>query len=132
MHRSKHIRHDLSKENQPLYKLESVAEILKTDSEKALEALSKKYNLSVDDYTSNEVDSIKFSRVNEIKSDDAAVPSFREMVEASKTDEDSQVFEEILAQNYNVSITEIHTNLPDISDIDNLQKQMNEFSNAVT
>jgi hypothetical protein len=32
--------HDLSKENHPLYKLESVAEILKSDSEKALEALT--------------------------------------------------------------------------------------------
>lgn len=114
--------HDLSKENHPLYKLESVAEILKSDSEKALEALSKKYNLSVDDYTEKPSEQMDKSQESETKSEAAAVPSFKEMVEASKTDEDSQVFEEILAQNSNVSITEIHTNLPDISDIDNLQK----------
>lgn len=33
----------------PLYKLQSVAEILKTDSEKALERLSEKYDVSFDD-----------------------------------------------------------------------------------
>lgn len=115
--------HDLSKENHPLYKLESVAEILKSDSEKALEALSKKYNLSVDDYTEKPSAQKDKSQESETKSDAAAVPSFKEMVEASKNaDDDALVFEEILTQNANVSVTEIHTNLPDISDIDNLQK----------
>lgn len=116
--------HDLSKENHPLYKLESVAEILKSDSEKALEALSKKYNLTVDDYTGkNAVPPVTKPAENEVPEKDSSVPTFKEMVEASKNaDTDALVFEEVLAQNSNVSITEIHTNLPDISDIDNLQK----------
>ena len=51
--------HDLSKQQLPLYKLESVAEILKSDSERALEELSKKYNLSVDDYTTHKSEVIE-------------------------------------------------------------------------
>ena len=115
--------HDLSKEKHPLYKLESVAEILKSDSEKALEALSKKYDLTVDDYTIPKTEIIELPKDKKDDTPQPTTPSFKQMVEDSKSnDSDSVVFEELLAQNSNVNITEIHTNLPDISDIDNLQK----------
>ena len=113
---------DYSQKEHPLYKLESVAEILKSDSEKALEALSKKYNITVDDYTSvNEKTKLEEKVASEESAE--AVPSFKQMVEDSKnSDTDSVVFEELLSKNSKVTITELHTNLPDISDIDNLQK----------
>ena len=122
--------HDLSKQQLPLYKLESVAEILKSDSERALEELSKKYNLSVDDYTTHKSEVIE-SPTFEQKSIDERTVVFKQMVNDAKTiTGDDQVFEELLSENSNVSITELHTNLPDISDIDNFQKN-SDFQNKL-
>lgn len=45
--------HDHSVDTQPAYQLESVAEILRTTGEKAIESLAKKYNIEVDDLSKN-------------------------------------------------------------------------------
>ncbi|MBR6533217.1 MAG: cation-translocating P-type ATPase [Clostridia bacterium] len=44
---------DASIPSAPLYKLESVAEILKSDSQKTIDALAKKYDITVDDLGKN-------------------------------------------------------------------------------
>ena len=65
-------------DEQPIYKLQSVADILKEDSEKALERLSKKYDISFDDlghsiYLSPEIEDKPEIAETEIKQEEKPV-----------------------------------------------------------
>ncbi len=87
-----------------LYKLESVAEILKSDSERAIEELSKKYDVTVSDYTP---DSTK---------EEKEVPVTEKMEIKFEASEGFEDLSEIL------NIESPTLAIPDISDIDNIQK----------
>lgn len=87
-----------------LYKLESVAEILKSDSERAIEQLSKKYDVTITDFSAN--DDIPLD--NESK---AAKP---------------KSYENIINLNQISNEKATDNSIPDISDIDNIQKHSTE------
>lgn len=131
---------DHSANTEPLYKLESVAEILRTNSEKTLKMLSEKYDVSIHDLKSGDMHSADENSASEpegntqpqkaVASDKKADPlpkkndrpeptaAFEKMVrDSEKATEEREIFEELFA---NVTtISEIETELPDISDIDN-------------
>ncbi len=99
---------DATLDSEPLYKLQSVAEILKNDSEKAIERLSEKYGI--------EFDNLGYSAPAEVK----------EPIEEKK---------EIPEEN---QVTKVQSNVPFIiSDIDmpsypQIQKKTEDISNTAT
>ncbi|MDO4608423.1 MAG: hypothetical protein Q4B40_04445 [Clostridia bacterium] len=113
----------------PLYQLESVAEILKNNSESALEELSKKYDISFDDLgkSQNKQPPIepKFETVNttanslesKIKVDTITpTPAFERMVNDSATRESQELFESLFPSDVELETPDI--SVPHISDID--------------
>lgn len=94
-----------------LYKLESVAEILKSDSERAIEQLSKKYDVTVNDYTAYENQKV-------LNTSDKAVIDFN--ISESTIDLSSILTPEVQDDS-----------IPDISDIDNVQKHVSNDSEPV-
>ena len=81
---------DATTPKEPLYRLQTVAEILENDSKRTIDALSKKYNITVDDLSENN----------------------NTLGKTVKTDTGVQSEAEVKVKN-------VQTSLPDISDIDN-------------
>ncbi len=109
----------------PLYQLESVAEILKNNSESALEELSKKYDISFDDLGKSQKHQQPKSEVkitpnlteNDIKTDTATpTPAFEQMVNDSAARESQELFESLFPNDTQSEIPDV--NIPNISDID--------------
>ncbi len=90
---------DHSISDEKLYKLESVAEILKSDSERAIEQLSKKYDVTVTDFSS-------YENQSDIHQDNYDTKENTVDISAILTD------------------TAQDESIPDISDIDNVQKHV--------
>ena len=108
---------DFAASDKKLYKLESVAEILKTDSEKAIEKLSEKYDVSVDDLTVG-------------KSEDTKQPYTIEKSDTKPEAIPGKISSQISGPTYEnedlssiLGIANESTDIPDISDIDNVQKR---------
>ncbi len=112
---------------EPLYQLESVAEILKNNSENALEELSKKYDISFDDLGKPKkphppaeeisVASDATDRNIKIKDDTATpTPAFEKMVNDSAARESQELFESLFPNDTQIEAPDI--SVPDISDID--------------
>ena len=90
---------DHSISDEKLYKLESVAEILKSDSERAIEQLSKKYDVTVTDFSGYENQSDKHQDNYDTKENAVDISAI-----LTDTAQDESI--------------------PDISDIDNVQKHV--------
>lgn len=67
-----------SPDSQPLYKLQSVAEILKSDSEKVLQSLSEKYDISFDD--------LGYTTEKTVEKQEMAAPEIKEPAPPPKTE----------------------------------------------
>lgn len=131
---------DLSQNSEPLYELQSVADIIKNDSERALKELSKKYDVSVDDLGKNkEPKKITPHKSPVTQTKKAAIskptPAFEQMV----SDSEARFEKEILngfsnTQEKNNEFLDIK--IPDISDTDNLElgisNSKKEFSDTAT
>lgn len=87
---------DATTPKEPLYRLQSVAEILESDSKKTLDRLSEKYDVFIDDLNHKKV------------SDNTSVKTVVTKPQAEETN----VGEDVKINHY-------QTSLPDISDIDN-------------
>ncbi len=120
---------DFAASKKKLYKLESVAEILKSDSEKAIEKLSEKYDISVDELSLND---------NSLYSSAADGKSLNSKPEASmeKSPYNTDPFHDADDLSSILGIVNENTDIPDISDIDNLQKReesiRSDFSDTAT
>ncbi len=116
--------HDASKSDQPLYVLESVAEILKHDSDEAIKRLSKKYDISFDDLgrkktiTETKKDDKNDTSVTESQppADVTPTPAFEQMVSDAEKRESEKLFESLFPNDDKKSKPD--TTIPDISDID--------------
>jgi len=101
---------DASLDTEPLYKLQSVAEILKSESNKAIEELSKKYDLLFENLQGDT----------------------KEETPVAETDNKEAVFE---SENQN-KVTNVQSNIPHIiSDLDNsftTAQKADELSNTAT
>ncbi|MCQ2440957.1 MAG: hypothetical protein MJ076_03565 [Clostridia bacterium] len=127
---------DMSKPSAPLYELESVADILRSKGEKALDELSKKYDVSIDALGKNKEPEIKTKTETVPNNADIAqgkpVPektiAFEKLVSDSKETEKPKInVKQIFSQD--VMIDELDFNLPDISDIDTrTQKRAEEVN----
>ncbi len=127
---------DMSKSAEPLYKLESVADILRSNGEKALDELSKKYDISIDD--------LGHSGIANVQQESKPIPK-EEPIKEVDVPEKTVAFEKLVTDSKeNISpkksikqifpedamIDEIDFNLPDISDIDtNVQKRDDDSDN---
>ena len=127
---------DLSKANLPLYQLESVAEILESNSEKTLQALSKKYSISIDklgkdtEVVKKETPSKITEKNCEETSSGNRTPSFEKMVSDARAREEQLIFDELFPSDKNSSIPDI--SIPDISDIDNNAADRPQISDKAT
>ena len=114
--------HNLANNSEPLYKLESVAEILKSNSKKYLEKLSKKYDVSVDMLSKkapkpDAVSDKKESFIKEPKQNTVVpTPAFEKMVDDSARNEEKQILENLFPDEKKAPPAD--TGIPDISDID--------------
>lgn len=114
--------HDVTENQKPLYELESVAEILKSDSESAMKNLSKKYGLdfSVDDLgKKSNAQPKQEQKLSEpiTKNDETTVtPSFEQMVNQAEERESRKIYEELFQEPKQKENPDI--SVPDISDID--------------
>lgn len=124
---------DTSHLDEPLYRLESVADILRTESERTLEALSAKYDITIEDMKSEPVEKSKAEPIEEkteipheplqkkvtvsIQEEPEKKPQFKAPEKVKATEREQLIFEEILA---GLRANEAAENsLPDLSDIDN-------------
>ncbi len=134
--------HDAAKSQGPLYHLESVAEILKSDSESALKELSKKYDIYIDDLgkstpeKSDESRSLQKSVADKSipKKPNAATPTpaFEQMVNDAAERENRELYENLFPSETKIEPPDI--SIPDISDIDTHEVGIsnNEISNTAT
>ncbi len=127
---------DLSENHLPLYELESVAEILKSDGDKAIEALSKKYNVSVDDLGKTPkkqdkkpqiVSEPQEEKVTTVAPSPTPTPAFEKMVVDSEVRQEEELFEALFPTEEK---TELDFSIPDISDIDNSAAQISQQPTA--
>jgi len=118
---------DFSVDKEPIYKLKTVAEILKNDGFRALDELSKKYDIEITDETVSQKDDSKSNAEENV--DTLTAIKTEEKSKEEKTDNENLIFEDYLTlsteekeeiedDNAESSIFPI----PDISDIDNKQK----------
>lgn len=117
--------HDFSKNDEPLYQLETVAEILKSNSENTIKNLSKKYDIFVDDLkkdkkSDNEVPQ-KNVDFNSDTNSTETVPTtaFKQMVNDSEKHEEKQLYESLFEPETYTEPSKPDFDIPDISDLDN-------------
>ena len=129
---------DCTPQDKNLYELKSVAEILKSESQDAIEQLSKKYDITITDTTGtisgNEDNLIDIFKADNKPSDDTRTKEFRDMFEDSKnktaTDKEcGEIFDNNPKSKPTEDIRETTKDIPDISDIDSSQKfDINSFN----
>ncbi len=116
---------DFSKNDEPLYKLESVAEILKSNSENTIKNLSKKYDIFVDDLKKDKKSDFENSKETEVRNEETVLnvgePTslFKKMVNDSEKHEEKQLYESIFNTQVDNEPPKPDFDIPDISDIDN-------------
>ncbi|MBO4693473.1 MAG: hypothetical protein J5659_03645 [Clostridia bacterium] len=126
--------HDVTKDEAPLYKLESVAEIIKSDSNSLINQLSEKYNVTIDTLGKPEKDDFLLEGIDEnndapdkteeIKENPkeneqspSPTPTFKRLANESKQRFEKSIFDEIFPNETEKS--KESDSIPDISDIDN-------------
>ena len=125
--------HDVAEDESPLYKLESVAQIIKNNSSSLLGKLSEKYDVTVDtlgrptneDYLlkgfEDEVGKTgeeKIEQAKKTESKPTPTPAFEKMADDSKKRFEKNIFDELFPKENNEEQISTDT-VPDISDIDN-------------
>ncbi len=134
---------DMSENHEPLYQLESVAEILKSNGEDAMKNLSEKYGLDIsfDDLGKNKTNKIQPEQKKEKqdikpqKKDNAAspTPAFERMVSDAEKRESRELYESLFPSEKSDSTHD--ASVPDISDIDTQEAGINTdvgISNTAT
>ena len=123
---------DISEDRPPLYRLESIAEILRSEGENAINNMSQKYKITFDDLGKGKKD----TESNEIIPSVAEETTDNESIDFNKMVADSIAREkekendiiEVIAER-GIEITEYDTSLPDISDIDTADMHPLEVEN---
>lgn len=126
--------HDVAKDELPLYKLESVAQIIKKDSGDLIDKLSQKYNVTVDNLGKKTNDDYLlkgFEDEPETPPEEASEPSFEKektetkptpafekMSKESKLRFEKSIFDELFPSE-GKEPEKSQESIPDISDIDN-------------
>lgn len=117
--------HDVSENQEPLYELQSVADILKTNGEDAMKNLSQKYGVDVifDDLgkAKSKPETEKIETNNPEPTQKKAgvatpTPAFEKMVSDSETREAHELYESLFPSEKPTEMPDI--SVPDISDID--------------
>lgn len=114
---------DMSQSHEPLYQLESVAEILLHNGEQAIKNLSKKYDVLFDDLGKNkskkelhkpitQVDDTKIKK----DSISSPTPAFEQMVSDANARESEKIYKTLFSDESAAPIPDV--SVPDISDID--------------
>ncbi len=131
--------HDVSENREPLYQLESVAEILKSDSEDALKELSKKYGIQIDDSSKSkpkkavEEPTPTPTKAEKLKKTDTQVfptPAFEQMVSDAEKREAKELYESLFPSDKEPKMLDI--SVPDISDIDTHEVGISTDTTAAT
>ncbi len=132
--------HNVTETQKPLYELESVAEILKNNSESAIKNLSKKYGLDfvVEDLGKNQntmppVAKEKKAEFTPPKDTNNVTPAFAQMVNDAEVRESRKIYENLFEEKKQKEIPDI--SVPDISDIDTKEvgiSNENPISNTAT
>lgn len=107
---------DISEDRPPLYRLKSIAEILYSENQSALDDMSQKYNVTFDDLGKGENN----SDVSKDDFDNDSVDkstAFDKMVANSIAREKETDIVKIIEE-HGIEIKEFQTSIPDISDID--------------
>ena len=116
---------DLSKSNEPLYHLESVAEIIKHKTEDSIKNLSEKYDVFFDDLSKGK-NSSETKAAQDNAETSAPTSIFEQMVTDSEKREEEQLHQSISGGDNNGSTSEPDDiDIPDISDIDNREYGIN-------
>ena len=111
--------HDLSQATEPLYRLESVAEILKNEGQKTIESLSKKYDIFVDDLGKSQAEKHKKEpEIQQQKKENEQTFIFKEMVNEAEKREEEQLYQSLFKPEKEVELPQKLVDVPDISDID--------------
>ncbi len=139
---------DAAKNEEPIYKLQSVAEILMNDGESAMKDLSKKYGIEIttDDLgkktdnsekpkeiTANKKQTARLNKKVTESNGTTPTPAFEKMVSDSEERENRELFESLFPSKKKVEIPDI--SVPDISDIDTNEvgiEQESNISNTAT
>ncbi len=106
---------DATTPKEPLYRLESVAEILQNDSQRTIDLLSQKYDIMIDDLDKN-AEQGGISAPKTAPLGDIVKQTPPEKPQATPPKEEREVYEESLPE---ITVKQYQTSLPDISDIDN-------------
>ncbi len=134
--------HDVSENREPLYQLESVAEILMNTGENAIKNLSKKYGLDVvvddlgkDKTYKNAPVTEKPTQTDDSKPEKAAdtavpTPAFEQMVSDAEKRESRLLYESLFPSEKAVDAPDI--SVPDISDIDTHEVGINSDSDNIS
>ena len=128
---------DVSNDRPPLYRLQSIAEILRSEGENAISDMSKKYNITFDDLGKNKTvdeDEEKADEKNNKITEETTI--FDKMVADSVARDKEQDFVKTIADR-GIEIKELDTSIPDISDIDTadmhpIAEDVEEISNTGT
>ncbi|MBE6809810.1 MAG: hypothetical protein E7521_01970 [Ruminococcaceae bacterium] len=125
---------DASENNEPLYHLESVAEILMSDGESAMKSLSEKYGIDINNTDTNSEEPTKPSFSEKTNSAIKPTVAFEKMVIESEKRETQEMFDNLFTDNK--KLEEIpDASVPNISDIDNKEVGITtpgEMSNTAT
>ena len=125
---------DASENNEPLYHLESVAEILMSDGESAMKSLSEKYGIDINNTDTNSEEPTKPSISEKTNSAIKPTVAFEKMVIESEKRETQELFDNLFTDNK--KLEEIpDASVPNISDIDNKEVGIttpSEMSNTAT
>lgn len=106
---------DISFSREPLYKLQSVADILKSDSEDSIKRLQEKYGLTIEDTTPKKEEVKPFKVVEELKTEEEAKPAPKAVI--SDIDNSTASFPKVhlpVSQNtQTITFTPINSNSSD-------------------
>lgn len=112
---------DISEDRPPLYRLKSIAEILHSEVEDAINDMSKKYNVTFDDLGKSKIAPVREEKTEtvkeEIEKSTERTEAFDKMV-ADSVARDNDIDIVKTFSEHGIEITEFDTSLPDISDID--------------
>ena len=139
--------HDAAEDDSPLYKLESVAEIIKNDSNSLIDRLSEKYDVTVDtlgkpseeDFLLKGIDDEEPEEeeapqeADDTAQDDAPTPTpeFEKLATESKKRFEKSLFDELFPDSAEPKAeSEAKVTVPDISDIDNLYSSSEKENEA--
>ena len=118
---------DLSKDQKSDYTLESVSDILRSESNFALDELSKKCNMTIDDL-GKKMENVGENSEKPEEKGSKRTEAFAKMVSESLKDKTAPDFVEGLKEQ-GVEVKEMNTDTPDISDLDGGSPKMEEDTN---